>query len=59
VVQLEVRDGGSPRSSFIVKNCFHYPEFFVCLFFHMKLRIDLSMSLKNCVEILMGIVLNL
>jgi hypothetical protein len=28
-------------------------------FFHMKLGIPLSMSLKNCVEILMGIALNL
>jgi hypothetical protein len=29
------------------------------LFFHMKLRIALSMSMKNCVGILMGIELNL
>jgi hypothetical protein len=29
------------------------------LFLHMKLRIALSMSLKICVEILMGIALNL
>jgi hypothetical protein len=29
------------------------------LFFHMKLRIVLSMSMKNCVGILMGIALNL
>jgi hypothetical protein len=28
VIQLEVRNGDSPRSSFIVKNCFHYPGFF-------------------------------
>ena len=31
----------------------------VSLFFHMKLRIVLSMSVKNCVGILMGIALNL
>jgi hypothetical protein len=29
VVQLEVRDDESPRSSFIVENCFRYPEFLV------------------------------
>ena len=29
------------------------------LFFHMKVRIALSLSVKNCVGILMGIVLNL
>jgi hypothetical protein len=29
VVQLEVMDGDSPRSTFIVKNSFHYPGFFV------------------------------
>ena len=28
-------------------------------FFHMKLRTVLSMSVKNCVRILMGIALNL
>ena len=29
VIQLEVRDGDSPRSSFIVENSFHTPEIFV------------------------------
>jgi hypothetical protein len=29
VIQLEVRDGDSPRSSFIVENNFHYPGFLV------------------------------
>ena len=29
VVQLEVSDGDSPRSFFIVENSFHYPGFFV------------------------------
>ena len=28
VVQLEVRDADSPRSSFIVENSFHYPGVF-------------------------------
>ena len=32
---------------------------FVCLFFHVKLVITLSISVKNCVGILMGIALNL
>ena len=31
LVQLVVRDGDSPRSSFIVENIFHYPGFFVIL----------------------------
>ena len=31
VVQLEVRDGDSTRSSFIVENSFCYPRFFVIL----------------------------
>jgi hypothetical protein len=31
VVQLEVRDGDFPRSSFIVENSSHYPRFFVIL----------------------------
>ena len=44
VVQLEVRDDDSPRSSFIFKNCF---------------RISLSICLKNCVGILIGSELNL
>jgi hypothetical protein len=29
VVQLKVRDGDSPRSSFIIENSFCYPGFFV------------------------------
>ena len=32
VVQLEVRDGDSPRNSSIVENCFGYPGFFVFLY---------------------------
>jgi hypothetical protein len=44
VVQLEVRDGDSPRSSFIVENSFHYPGF---LLFQMNLQIALSNSVKN------------
>ena len=33
VIQLEVKDGDFPRSSFIVENSFHCPGFFVCLVF--------------------------
>jgi hypothetical protein len=29
IIQLEVKDGDSPRISFIVKNSFCYPGFFV------------------------------
>ena len=29
IIQLEIRDGDSPRSSFIVENCFCSPSFFV------------------------------
>jgi hypothetical protein len=52
VLQLEVRFGDSSRNSFIVQDCFSYSGF---LFFHMKLRIVLSRSIKNCVGILKGI----
>jgi hypothetical protein len=45
VVQLEVRDGDSPKGSFIVENSFRYLGFF--LFFQMNLRIALSNSVKN------------
>ena len=55
-IEFEVRDGNASRSSFTVKDCFGYPEF---LFFHIKLIIVLSRSVKNFVGILMGIVLNL
>jgi hypothetical protein len=48
--------GDSPKCSFIVKNCFHYSGFH---FFHIKLKIVLFMSLKNCVGIQMRITLNL
>jgi hypothetical protein len=38
---------------------FSYPLFCFVLFCHVKLRIVVSMSVKNCVEILIKIVLNL
>ena len=53
VVELEVRDGDSPRSSFIVENCFHYSDFFP---YEVE---NCSMSMENCVGILMGIKLGL
>ena len=55
VVQLEVRDGDSPRSSFIVENSVCYPGF---LLFQMNLEIALFNSMKNRVGILMEIALN-
>ena len=58
VVELEIREEDNSRSSSIVQDCFSCPGFlFVC--FHMKLNSVLSRSVKNCVEILIGIVLNL
>ena len=56
VIKLKVSDCDSPGFSFIVKNYFHYSGF---LTFQMNLRTALSVSLKNCVGILMGISLNL
>ena len=47
--QLDVRDGDSSGSSFIVQDCLGYPGFF---FPHMKLSIILSRSVRNCVRIL-------
>ena len=56
VIELDVMDGVASRSSFTIQDCFGYPGF---LFLHMKLIIVPSRSVKNCVEILMGIALNL
>jgi hypothetical protein len=71
VVQLEVRDSDSSKSSCIVIDHFSSPGYvclfdgfvfmfcFLFLFFsQMKLRIVLSRSVKNCVGIFMGIALN-
>ena len=44
VIQLEVRDGDSPRSSLIVENCVSYPGFVVI---SNKFEIALSYSMKN------------
>ena len=50
-------DGDTSSSSLIAQNCFSDPGGFLC--FHMKLKIVLSISVKNCIGILMGIALNL
>jgi len=52
LIQIEVRDGDSPRSTLTVENSFHSPGF---LFFQVNLRTDFSISVKNLVGILMGI----
>ena len=57
VIQLKVKDGDSPRSSFIVENSFQCPELF--LLFQSNLRLALSNSMKNWFGILMRIALNL
>ena len=57
VVQSEVRDDDFPQKFF------YWLEFFsiswVLLFLQMKLRMVLSISVKNWIQILMGIALNL
>ena len=55
VVQLEIMGGATYRSSFIVRDLLTYPGF---LFFRMNLSTVPSSSVRNCVGILMGIVLN-
>jgi hypothetical protein len=48
VVQFEVRDGDSPRSSSVVENSFQYlGVFLLLLLFQMNLRIAFSNSMKN------------
>ena len=61
IIELDVRDGNACGSSFTVQDGFGYPGllFLLLLFFHVKLIIVLSKSVKSCVRILMGIVLNL
>jgi hypothetical protein len=54
LVQLEIGNGVTSSSSFIVQDCFSYPVFFC---FYMKLKSVLSISVKSCVGILMGIAL--
>ena len=56
VKQHEIRNGGSSCSSYLVQDCFNPSRL---LFFLMRLRIDLSRSVKNCVRILIGSSLNL
>lgn len=46
-------DGGSTNISCIIQGCFVYPVFFS--FFHMKLKIVLLISMKNCAGSLVGI----
>ena len=48
IVEFEVRDGDACGSSFIVQEYFSYPWFFC--FFHMKLSIVLSRSVKKCID---------
>jgi hypothetical protein len=53
---VEVRDDDPFESAFSAQNCFVYLGIFV---FPYRVRIALSMSVKNCVGIFMGIALNL
>jgi hypothetical protein len=56
VVQLEIRDGDTSRSSFIVQDCFSYPRFFGFLYEVENCYFNVC---KKCVDILMGIALQL
>jgi hypothetical protein len=56
VVQLEVRDGASSGSPFIVQDHFRYPGFFVILY---AVENCCFKVYKNCIGILMGMALNL
>ena len=51
LIELDVRDGDASRSSFIVQDWF----WLSCFFFHMKLTIVLSRSVKNCVGFRWGL----
>ena len=55
-VVLEIRDGDNSGSSFIVQDCFVYPELSV---FPYEFDYCSFKYVKNCVETLMGIALNL
>ena len=46
VVQFKVRDGDSPRSSFIFENSFHYPVFVVVVVILNEFE-NCSKSMKN------------
>ena len=52
-------NGEASSSPLIVQDCFSYSRLSLCVCFLMKLSTVLSRSMKNCVGILMGIVLNL
>ena len=47
VVQLEIRDGNISRSSFIVQNCFSYPEVFFLFVFLYEVENCSFMFLKE------------
>jgi hypothetical protein len=57
VVELEIRDVTTSWNLFLLSRIVLVILGF--LFFHMKLSFVLSESVKNCVGILMGIMLNL
>jgi hypothetical protein len=57
VAEREERDSIPPEVLILLRMVCDILGFF--FFFHIKLRVALSKSVKNCVEILMGIVLNL
>ena len=58
VVELDITDGDASRSSLLYRIVLAILAIGFLLF-HMKLIIVLSMSVKNCAGILMGITLNL
>jgi hypothetical protein len=56
VVQFEIRDCDTSKSSFIVQDCFNFPVLFVFLY---QAEYCYFIFCKNGVGILMGIALNL
>ena len=65
LVDLEMGDGDTPQSSYIIQDCLSYPVFFsftsflcVCVFPYEADYCPFR-SMKNCVVILMPIALNL
>ena len=55
VVQFEMKDGDTSRSSFLTQDCFSYPDFCASIWsWNFSFKV-----LKNCIGVLIGMALNL